>query len=178
LNEPAANLLFPTLLGDRFDALPPRVRALHLRHGVQHLAGEVDVERGRSWLSRLCAWATRLPPAGRGPIAVEIATTPAGEQWTRRIANHAMRSRLWARDGLLCERLGLVTFGFRLDVEDSAIVWRVVRVHALGVPLPVAWFAGVEAREFQQADRYCFEVAAALPVAGRLLRYRGWLQVG
>lgn len=177
MNDAAATHLFPALLGERFHALPARVQALHCRFGTQRLHGEVDVVRGPGWLSRLCAWATRLPPAGRGPIEVEIAANAAGERWTRRIAGHAMRSRLWADDGLLRERLGLVTFGFRLTVEDGAILWRVVRASALGVPLPAAWFAGVSAREFGQEDRYCFDVAAALPWAGLLVRYRGWLHV-
>jgi hypothetical protein len=178
LNLASGPLLFPLLLDAAFDTLPPRVRALHLHAGTQRLHGEVDVERGKSWLSRLCAWATRLPPAGEGPIAVEITALPGEERWTRHIAGHAMPSRLWARDGLLCERLGLVTFGFRLQVEDDAIVWRVACVRVLGVALPARWFCGVVARESQQGDRYWFDVAAALPLAGLLVRYRGWLHVG
>ncbi|QNP41311.1 DUF4166 domain-containing protein [Lysobacter solisilvae (ex Woo and Kim 2020)] len=177
MNAPA-RLLFAALLGARFESLPPLVRAVHFRLGVQQLAGEVEVERGHGRLARLCAWATRLPPAGCGPIAVEIVATPGEERWTRRIANHAMPSRLWAGDGLLCERLGLVTFGFRLEVEAAALVWRVARVRVFGVPLPAAWFVAVTARETQQGDRYCFDVAAALPAAGLLVRYRGWLHVG
>lgn len=176
MNAPSAPLLFPSLLGARFEALPPRVRALHLHRGVQRRAGEVAVERGAGWLSRVCAWATRLPPAGSGPIDVEIVAVPGAERWTRRVAGHAMPSRLWARDGLLCERLGLVTFGFRLHVEDDAIVWRVARVRVFGLPLPARWFQGVGARESQRDDRYHFDVAATLPVAGLLVRYRGWLR--
>ena len=170
-------LLFPALLGAAFDVLPLRVRALHLHAGAQRLHGEVHVERGDGWFSRLCAWATRLPPAGEGPIAVEITASPGEERWTRHVAGHAMPSRLWARDGLLCERLGLVTFGFRLQVEDDAIVWRAARVRVFGLTLPARWFRGVVARESQQADRYRFEVVAALPLAGLLVRYRGWLHV-
>lgn len=177
MNQPPAPLLFPSLLGAAFDALPPRVRELHLHAGTQLLQGEVRVERGNGWLSRLCAWATRLPPAGDGPIAVEITALPGEERWTRHIAGHAMPSRLWARDGLLCERLGLVTFGFRLHVVDEAIVWRVARVRVFGLPLPTRWFRGVDARESQQAERYRFDVAAVLPLAGLLVHYRGWLRV-
>ncbi|MFC5577236.1 DUF4166 domain-containing protein [Lysobacter niabensis] len=176
MNAPST-LVFPSLLGAQFEALPPLVQALHLHEGVQQLAGEVDVERGRGLLSRVCAWATRLPPAGTGPIAVEITAMPGVERWTRHVAGHAMPSRLWVRDGLLCERLGLVTFGFRLHVEADAIVWQVVRVRVFGLRLPAAWFEGVSARESQRDDRYHFEVAAALPLAGPLVRYRGWLRL-
>jgi len=177
LNLPSAPLLFPSLLGAAFETLPPRVRALHLHAGPQRLSGAVEVQRGRSWLSRLCAWATRLPPAGEGPIAVEITALPGEERWTRHVAGHVMPSRLWARDGLLCERLGLVTFGFRLHVEHDAIVWRVARVRVFGLALPARWFRGVGARESQQSGRYWFDVTAALPLAGLLVHYRGWLYV-
>lgn len=169
--------LFARLLGGAFDTLAPRVRALHLREGTQRYRGEVEVERGRGWLAALCVRATRLPPAGRGPIEVEIVADAIGERWTRRIGGHAMRSRLWSADGLLCERLGLVTFGFALAARDGAIEWRVVRVHALGLPLPARWFGAVAARESDEGGRYRFDVRAALPLAGPLLRYRGWLDV-
>ena len=174
---PAA-VLFPRLLGSAFAGLPSTVQVLHLRDGLQRYRGEVDVERGLGLLSRLCAWATRLPPAGQGPIVVEINTDDRREQWTRIVARHAMHSSLWADNGLLRERLGLVTFGFRLTVENHAILWRVASVHALGVRLPATWFKGVTAREFEREGRYAFDVAARMPVAGLLVHYRGTLDVG
>ncbi|MGH8078215.1 MAG: DUF4166 domain-containing protein, partial [Lysobacter sp.] len=89
---------------------------------------------------------------------------------------------LWSRDGLLCERLGPVRFGFRLSVEalphaGFAIHWRLERVRLLGMPLPVRWFTGVHAREYESKGRYHFDVVAALPVAGLLVHYKGWLDV-
>jgi hypothetical protein len=48
----------------------------------------------------------------------------------------------------------------------------------LGVlPLPESWFSRVSAREWAEGDRYHFDVQAALPVAGPLVHYRGWLGV-
>lgn len=89
-----------------------------------------------------------------------------------------MRSRLWAADGLLCERLGAVTFGFRLTVEDGRIVWRVVRVRVLGLlPLPASAFSAVSACEGEADGKYTFDVTAALPLAGPLVQYQGWLHV-
>lgn len=170
--------LFSRLLGESFATLAPPVRALHLRGGARRYRGEVEVERGRSLLAALCARATRLPPAGRGPIEVEIAADADGERWSRHVGGHAMRSRLWEHDGLLHERLGPATFAFRLSARDGAIAWSVVRVHVLGVPLPARWFDGVAARESGSGGRYTFDVRAALPLAGPLVRYRGWLDVG
>jgi hypothetical protein len=169
--------LFSSLLGESFATLAPSVRALHLREGTHRHRGVVEVERGRSVLATLCAWATRLPPAGHGPIEVEIVADADGETWSRHVARHVMRSRLWARSGLLHERLGLVTFVFRLEARAAAIEWHVDRAYALGLPLPVRWFAGVSARESEASGRYHFDVRASLPLAGLLVRYRGWLDV-
>lgn len=170
--------LFPVLLGDAFNALPAPLRILHLREGRALWRGEVEVSRGGSLLSRFCAWVTRLPPPGTGPIEVEIIGNGGREQWTRHVAGHAMRSRLWAGDGLLNERLGLVDFRFRLSSVDRDIVWSVEGVRVFGLlPLPVGWFSEVRARESAEDGRYRFEVVAALPLAGPLVHYRGWLEV-
>lgn len=181
MSASAPTPLYRQLLPARFDDLPPTVRVLHERAGLHRYRGKVEVERGQGALSRLCAWATRLPVAGRGTIEVEIDSTSDGERWARIIRGRAMRSRLWARDTLLCERLGLVTFGFCLKVESlgagHAVVWRVARVRALGVPLPARWFDGVGAREYERDRRYRFDVFATMPWIGRLVHYRGWLDV-
>ena len=172
--------LFPMLLGDAaFSTLPQRVQALHLASGTRSYRGQADVMRGTGLLARLCGWATAQPPAGQGvALQVEIATTAAGERWTRDFAGHPMRSTMWASDGLLCERLGLVTFAFALAAEEGALVWRVRRVRAIGLPLPARWFGGVRARESEVAGRYHFDVEARLPLAGLLVHYRGWIDVG
>lgn len=170
--------LFANLLGTAFERLPNSVQQLHMRTGSHVYAGEVRVERGIGWLARACAWATRLPPAGHGLIRVEIDATAYGERWTRCVEGHAMRSHLWATDGLLCERLGLVTFSFRLGAQDGHLTWEVARVRALGIPLPARWFRDVSAIEGESTEgRYTFSVSAALPLIGPLVHYRGWLHV-
>lgn len=175
----ARDVLFRYLLGsDAFDALPTPVQRLHLQQGIRTYRGDVDVLRGRRLLSRLCAWGTRLPPVGTGPIAVEIMSSGMRERWTRHVGKHAMASRLWAGEEILCERLGLVTFGFRLVTREGGIDWHVEHVRVLGVlPLPASWFSHVAAREWAEADRYHFDVSATLPLTGLLVHYRGWLNV-
>ncbi|MGO1071164.1 DUF4166 domain-containing protein [Lysobacter sp. CA199] len=61
--------------------------------------------------------------------------------------------------------------------SDPGLTWRLVRVRALGLPLPLGWFGGVHAREFERDGRYRFDVRAALPGIGLLVHYRGWLDV-
>jgi hypothetical protein len=176
--DAAVRSLFAQVLGPAFDTLPAPVRALHLAQGIHRYRGDVAVERGGGALSRIVAAATHLPPAGDGPLCVEIDASPDSERWTRFIGGRAMPSRLWRDGDVLCERLGLATFGFRLEVVDAAIVWRVVRVRVFGLSLPAHWFTGVGARESAEGERYRFDVWAALPLAGRLVHYRGWLDVG
>lgn len=178
--------LFHVVLGEAYASLPPSVRALH--DGSGRWQGEATVERGRGRLSRLCAWLTRLPPAGAHPVVVEIvaghdvaehdAAEHDGERWTRRYgAAHAMPSRLWIARGALCESLGPVTLRYRMTVENEAIVWRVAGIRILGLlPLPASAFAGVEARESGEEGRYRFDVRARLPGIGLLVHYRGWLE--
>lgn len=171
--------LFARVLGGAFADLPPRVRALHARPGTHRYRGIAHVVRGTSFLSRLCGWAARLPPAGED-VAVEVRIDAASgrERWTRRFGGHAMTSDLQADGIVLRERLGLVTFGFLLSVTDTGLLWNVCEVRALGVPLPVRGFAGVIARESEHGGRYRFAVAAALPFAGEIVRYEGWLDDG
>ena len=178
----APQSLYRQLLAARFDQLPPTLRALHDRSGCRRYHGKVEVDRGSGILSRLCAWAAQLPAPGRGSIKVEIDADATGERWARVFAGKVMRSRLWASRSLLRERLGLLVFAFRLDVEQlpgagPAVVWHVARVSALGLPLPLRWFAGVTAREYERDHRYRFDVAAKLPGIGLVVHYRGWLDV-
>lgn len=173
-----SHLIFPRLMGPALLRLPANVQALHLRHGACRYDGRVTITRGRNWLARICAFVTGMPPAMTdAPLSVEILATPRRERWTRDFDGHRMRSVMWRRNGRLCERLGLVTFHFRLRAVGGALTWTVERVRALGIPLPAAWFDGVAAREFEQGGRYCFDVSAALPLAGELVHYRGWLDV-
>lgn len=168
---------FERLVGDAFEALPAPVRRLHREGGRRSYDGEVVVRRGRGPLARLCGWATRLPPSGAAPIQVEIDSTPSCETWSRHVGGHVMASRLWDHDGLLHERLGLVTFGFRLEASAAGLRWTVARVRALGLPLPAGWFRDVRADETEQDGRYAFRVTAALPGVGLLVDYRGTLDV-
>lgn len=173
--DAAVRSLFAQVLGPAFDGLPAPVRALHIARGVNRYRGDVEVERGRRWMSRLVAAAAHLPPAGDGPLCVEIEASPDIERWTRFIGGRAMPSRLWRDGDVLCESLGLATFGFRLEVVDGALVWRVERVRVFGLSLPARWFTGVGARESAEDGHYRFDVWASLSLTGLLVHYRGWL---
>jgi hypothetical protein len=169
--------LFPTLLGDRFAALAPPVRWLHEATGRRYF-GHASVEHGAGTLGRLAATLASLPPASASTeLVVDIETLGDAECWTRHFGVHTMRSTLRRDGALLCEHLGPAHFHFELVVRDGALHWIVHRVAVFGIPLPARWFAGVAAREFAEDGAYRFDVAAALPLAGLLVRYRGTLAV-
>jgi hypothetical protein len=171
--------LFRRVLGGLLEQTPACVRDLHERTGTHLYRGKVVVERGNGRLARILAWMARLPPAGNGPIEVEIVANGGRERWSRRIGKHEMRSRLWSFwfSWYLWELLGPVLFGFRLDVEQGSIVWRVQAVRVFGVlPLPQSWFRNVISRESGVGGRYRFDVRAEMPLVGLLVHYRGWLE--
>ena len=89
-----------------------------------------------------------LPPAAAAvPIEVTIETHGAVETWKRNFGGKTMRSTMKKRGGLLEERLGPTTFRFALVAKREAIDWRLVGVRSLRIPLPLAWFDRVSARE-------------------------------
>jgi hypothetical protein len=171
--------LFRRLIGERFDALPGPLRAVHEGAPRRVFSGQCRVERGTGFLSRICGAVASLPPAAATvPIEVTIEARGAIETWNRNFAGKSMRSTLTDREGLLEERLGPTVFRFALVAEGAAIDWRLVGVRSLGVPLPLAWFDKVSARESVEGELYRFDVRAELPVAGLLVHYRGTLHVG
>src|SRR3546814_5568816 len=107
----------------------------------------------------------------------DVCSSDLGEAWLRNFGGQRMRSRL-RRDGrMLVERLGPVRFRFALHAQDGELWWRVNGVKLFGVlPLPAPLFDGVYCREGEAEGRYTFEVEAALPLCGRLIRYAGWLE--
>ncbi len=174
------NSLFRDLLGDALDRAPAPVRALHERPLPHRFEGQAQVCVARGVLARLAARIAGLPRhEGRVAVAVTIERTDAGERWARHFPPAPFVSRLWARDGLLCERIGPSEIRFRLHADGDGIVWEPVGLRMFGwIRLPGFLLRGVTAREGMDAQgRYRFEAGAVFPVIGRLAAYEGWLHV-
>ena len=171
--------LFQQLLGESFAELPTPLRIVHDGQS-KTLHGRCDVERGTGRLSRLFAWATSLPPQGKDqPIEFIITSTHGRETWTRKFGRSSMRSSLSVQCATLVEWLGPMRFKFNLSLDhaNECVHWRLAGVAVMGLPLPLRWFQHVTACESASGSKYCFDVSAALPLAGLLVRYRGWLDV-
>jgi hypothetical protein len=172
--------LYRRLLGSSFAALPEPLRRMHdIGQGLS-AEGMASVERGRGLLSWLVGLAFRLPPAGRDvPVWVRFEPKQGNEIWHRNFAGHRFSSFQSAGRGrahrLLRESFGPFAFDLALVVADERLDLVTRRWSFLGLPLPNALGPRCKAFEFVEDGKFHFHVEIGLPVAGILVRYRGWL---
>ena len=169
--------LYRRLLGERFEQLPPRVRELHDLRGRSVWVGRADVERGRSWASRMAGALTSLPAAGMDQsLRVTFEVRGPEELWTRRFGSATFPSVQYERGGRLHERAGPVTFAFTLGATAEGLTLELAGLRAFGVPVPRSLHPAIATFESEREGRYRFEVEARLPLFGLLVRYAGWLE--
>jgi hypothetical protein len=162
-------------MGAEFSALDPCLRWIHSGES-RRLSGRVTVERGRSFIAAALGFLAALPRAMvDAPIDVSIERTPQGETWTRLFGGREEMTTTLRRDGdLLVEKLGLGVLKFRLSARGGGMTWRLERITAFGIALPLRWFsmsAAIDSRN----GRYHFIVDSALRGVGRIVRYEGVL---
>lgn len=172
--------LYARLLGSAWDDLPAEIRNMHDLDGEASAEGRAVVERGSSLLARLIASVIGFPQtAADVPICVRFAAANGGETWIRRFGDQAFSSRQFAGAGrsqrLLCERFGALTFAVALVVENARLSLVLRRWSALGVPLPLWLCPTATSYETVEEGRFRFHVEIAHPLAGLIVRYRGWL---
>ena len=172
--------LFPSLL-DAMDwsQLAPAVQRMHGEGKVLEASGTAHVDGDAHLLARLLRRLLSLPePGAAQAIALTIERNGQRETWTRRFARGQMRSTLQPGGGtLLRERLGPVSLHFSLHRDDHAIDWQLRGVTVLGLPLPRTLCGTVLSRSGTHDGRYAFDIDARLPCIGRLIAYRGWLEI-
>jgi hypothetical protein len=168
--------LYRTLMGARFDALPPLVRAVHEVHGDVGAAGAGSVVRGRSWAARLIGCVMGFPPSGAYPVHVDFAERGGRELWTRHFGSNRFSSELSAWGDLAAERFGPLRFGFALPSDGRGLRMELKQWSAFGIPMPLFLAPRIAAREWQDGDRFRFDVAVAMPLIGKVVHYQGWLR--
>jgi hypothetical protein len=122
----------------------------------------------------------RFPAAGADvPIAVSFRAEEGRETWRRTFAARSFRSTQEEGSGryagLLVGRFGPFAFGLAPVVEDGKLRLIARRWSAFGMPLPLALAPGGEAFESAADGRFHFHVEIRHPLAGLIVRYRGWL---
>lgn len=167
--------LYRRVMGERFERLPPMVRTMHevLRDGGA--TGEAEVQGASNVLGGLVARIMRFPREGQHKLHVAFAERDGRERWTRWFGISSFSSVLRESDGLLEESFGPLRFAFELSSSEYGLEMKMVR-WALGpIPLPLALAPRSQAREWEEDNRFHFDVPIALPLIGRIIRYRGWL---
>lgn len=175
--------LFRQVLGDRFDALPACLRALHDGDERTVWQGRVAVTGARNWAGRLIARTFGFPARDEETdVRVEIVPTERGEVWTRRFGSSRFRSELSRGKGreawLLCERFGAVSIAIALVLRDGKL-WYVPRRWRLGrIPLPRALMPAGRSFESDRDGAFAFDVTIEAPIVGHIASYRGALRRG
>ncbi len=172
--------LFPRLLGEQWPRLATPVRQMHGDAPRVLARGMADVEGASHLVARLLRRLLGVPaPGTQQPLQITIERRGTREVWTRHFARGRMLSVLdRARDpALLRERLGPVALFFELKRDDGSIDWQLRKAHLLGLPLPRALFGEVLSRSGAADGRYTFHIDTRLPLVGRLVAYRGWLEI-
>ncbi|TBR36606.1 MULTISPECIES: DUF4166 domain-containing protein [Dyella] len=173
-------LLFPSLLSDAdWGHLAPAVQQLHGTPQSLRATGTADVEGSTAWHARLLRRILGLPEPGQDqPITFIIDRQAGSETWTRGFERGQMQSTLMrGPEGLLLERLGPVTLRFRLRCDGDGIDWQLLGARLLGMPLPRFLLGEVYSRSGAKDGRYYFHIDARPPWFGRLIAYRGWLEI-
>lgn len=163
-------------MGARFALLPPLVRRLHSGEGLTAASGEAVVVRGTSLLANAVAALFGFPPAGSHRVRVSFAASDTGERWTRDFGGHCFSSNLSQAGDRVVERFGPCRFTFDLVSNDGGLSMRMTDWSLAGIPLPMRLAPRTLAREWQQDGAFHFHVALALPLAGDVVRYSGWLK--
>ena len=173
--------LYRAILGDAWRALPQALRDVHGSVITSSVAGRASVERGSGLLARLVAMLFRFPPAAEDvELKVTFKRERGVETWQREFGSHRFTSVQFLGsgryEGLLCERFGPFTFGLALVVLGGKLELVVRRWSLLGIPLPLRVAPRSESFETDAQRRFEFSVAIDLPLAGRVVRYSGWVE--
>jgi hypothetical protein len=170
--------LYRQILGDAYEGLPAEIRELH---GARAGEGVASVERGKGLLSTMAARIIGFPKASSQiPVRVTFDRAGGREIWTRAFGAQQFKSEEFAGNGradrLLVEKFGPLEFAMALVVEGSKLSLKLRRWTAFGVPMPLGLAPRSQAFESAIDGVFHFDVTIGHPLAGLIVRYRGWLK--
>jgi hypothetical protein len=171
--------LYARVMGESFAGLPEVTRRVHRGRPAIIAEGEAAVIGAQHALGRVLARMFGLPAeASRVPVRVLIESRDGREYWTRFFDGKPMRSVMQrAADGLIEERFGLVAIRMMLVARPDGLDM-IRHSGSLGwLPLPKVLLPSIKAEERFDGNRHRFNVEVGLPLLGRLVAYRGYLEV-
>ncbi|MGI9406225.1 MAG: DUF4166 domain-containing protein [Hyphomicrobiaceae bacterium] len=179
-SQPAGRL-YQSILRDAYDRLPAQIQAIHNVTTSVEASGRASVKGGSNLIARTIARAFRFPtPADDVRIHVRLARENNLEHWTRTFGQKQFRSTQeigqGRNAGLLVERFGPFAFGLALTAKGNELHLIVRRWSVFGVPMPLRIAPWSKSYECVENDRFTFSVDIGLPLVGRLVHYRGWLE--
>lgn len=172
--------LHARILGTAWQSVPGVLRAVHGAGPKLTITGAASITRGRGVLARLLARIMRFPAAGENvPVSVTFERHGDCDQWTRDFGGQGFSSTFTAGTGryehLLCERFGPLTLGMALVPDANRLNLVMRRWSFLGLPLPRSLMPSGDSYEFAKDSQFRFDVEVRLPLAGFVIRYRGFL---
>ena len=173
--RPQPDPLYAQLMGGRFAALAPEVRAMHMVLRDGGATGRATVSRGTNILAHVISLLMRFPPAGDHELHVAFAERDGIETWTRDFSGNRFSSHLSRQGPYLIERFGPLRFRFDLTNQGNGLRMTMRRWSLLKLPLPLWLAPRSEAREWAAEGRFHFDVPITLPLIGTIVHYRGWL---
>jgi hypothetical protein len=173
---PQPEPLYRRVMGDAFDRLSPALQAMHSVLRDQGAQGHARVERGPNPLARVIATAKGFPKSGEYPLHVHFAERDGRERWTRDFGGQCFASTSSAAGDEVIEGHGPMGFRFKLQEAGGGINMKMTGWSMFGVPLPLALAPRSPAREWEEDGRFHFDVPIDLPLIGRVIHYRGWLE--
>lgn len=175
-----AQPLYVRSIGAAYASLPRPVARLHDLTAGAVWRGRANIDGARGMFARFAARVFGFPPANADvPVSVAFTVRDGVETWHRTFGRHAFMSLQYAApdSGLIIERFGAVAFAMEAAASAQGIDLHLRRGSVLGVPLPRWLWPRIAANErVDGAGRFCFDVEIAVPVIGRLVHYRGWLE--
>ncbi|MEM7723885.1 MAG: DUF4166 domain-containing protein [Pseudomonadota bacterium] len=170
-------MLYRTVLGDDFHALPGVLQQFHSDAPTAQYTGSAVLEQG-GWAARVAARLAGYPTlSGTVPIRLSITRDGLTEVWDRHFGDHRVRSvQRPGANGTIREAIGPVTVLMKPHVSDGALHMPVVGIRGLGLPVPRFALRPSGGLETVAGHRIGFDVSATFVGLGRIIRYCGDLR--
>ncbi|VAV92356.1 hypothetical protein MNBD_ALPHA08-2021 [hydrothermal vent metagenome] len=173
--------LYKKLLGKTFEQLPEQLQLLHDLTTPQKWHGIAQVRRGTGLISRLIAVFLGLPKqADETPVTVTLTPQNRHESWVRNFGGKILPSEQFVGtgryQGLLLERIGLMTIALELVVKDQRLYLIPRHWNLMGIPLPKILLPAGNTFEEQKDGVLRFNVEMNAPLVGLIVSYKGWLK--
>ena len=171
---------FEMALGGDFERLPETVRESHRQGRIARFRGTARVD-GPALLAMLPAFLFGLPRSAEA-AQVEVEkhlVAPGREIWKRDIGGSLFRSEIaHVRPGRVRERFGPFSFDLDLTADSQRHTMTIAGWRLGSIPLP-RFLAPKSTAIEAVSDKglFTFDVPVALPLAGRLTRYKGELRL-